>query len=183
MRYIALLRGINVGGHAKVGMGDVREVLRSLGHVNIMTYLQSGNALFDSEARDPAQLARGIESGLAAAAGLAITVMIRTPTEIAGVIEQNPFATTTIDPSRVHVAFLSEPPNWEGLSGIDPAQFEPDRFEPGRQEIYLLYPNGSHQSKLTNGFFEKRLAVRATMRNWNTVTKLLNAAGSSHTGV
>jgi uncharacterized protein (DUF1697 family) len=174
MRYVALLRGINVGGNKKLSMADLRELLLSLGYADVMTYLQSGNALFTSPRDDPTELAQKIEHQIARDLGLQVSVLIRTRQELATVVEGNPFQSATATPTRLHVSFLSASPNGERLAEIDPGRFEPDEFRIGDRVIYLLLPDGFHGTKLTNEFWERRLGLRATTRNWNTVTKLLS---------
>jgi uncharacterized protein (DUF1697 family) len=176
MTYVALLRGINVGGHKKVSMTDLRGVLRSLGYTDISTYLQSGNALFSSARQEPEQLSLEIERGIAGQLRLEVRVMIRTPEELAAVVDANPFREATADPTRLHVSFLSAQPDVERLAAIDARQFEPERFHVGDRAIYLWYPSGAGQARLTNAILERRLGVSATARNWNTVTKLLDLA-------
>ncbi len=177
MRYLALLRGINVGRHKRVAMPALRELLGSLGHTDVATYLQSGNALFTSPRDDPAGLAREIERRIARDLGLEVAVMLRTGEELARVVAGNPFPSATLDPARLHVSFLSGTPELERLAAIDRRQYEPDRFEVGDRVIYLWYPNGLQETKLTDGFWRSLdLGVQATARNWNTVTKLLSLA-------
>ncbi len=176
MRYIALLRGVNLGRHMKLSMPDLRELLRALGYIDVSTYVQSGNALFTSPRDDPAELAREIEHRLARDLGLDVKVLIRTRDELVSVVDGNQFENATESPTLHHVCFLSGPPDRERLSEIDPRQFEPDEFQVGDRVIYLRYPNGFHRTKLTNDFWERRLGLISTMRNWNTVTKLLNLA-------
>lgn len=178
MQYIALLRGINVGGHRKLPMADLRAVLCSLGYGGVTTYLQSGNALFSDPRDDPAELEREIEEGIARDLGLSVRVLIRTRDELARVIDDNPFPHATANPTQLHVSFLSTPPEGERLAGIDARQFEPDQFQVGDRVIYLQYPNGSARTKLTNDFWERRLGLSATARNWNTVTRLLDLANA-----
>jgi len=173
MRYAALLRGINVGGNKKLPMADLRTLLSSLGHTDVTTYLQSGNALFTSPWDDPAALAQEIEQQIARDLGLAVRVLIRTPDELAEVIASNPFPDATATPTKLHVSFLSASPHAERLAAIDARQFEPDQFRVGDRAIYLWLPNGAAETKFTNDFWERRLGLTATTRNWNTVTKLL----------
>jgi uncharacterized protein (DUF1697 family) len=172
-RYVALLRGVNVGGSNKVAMSDLRQVLGSLGHTDVTTYLQSGNAVFTSPRDDPAALAGEIERQIANDLGVRATVLIRSRDELAAVVDGNPFATT--DPRRLHVAFLAAAPDDGWLSAIDPSQYEPDEFRLGDRVLYLWYPNGLSGSRLTDRFW-RSLKVPATDRNWRTVTKLLSLA-------
>ena len=176
MRYIVLLRGVNVGGRGKLPMGDLRTLLQAMGHTDVMTYLQSGNVLLTSSGEDPSQLGREIEQAIERDVGMNINVLIRTPEELARVMEGNPFPAGSANPTRLHVSFLSGAPDTERLAAIDPQQFEPDEFRVGERAVYLWYPNGSGRTKLSNDFWERRLGLTATTRNWNTVTTLLSMA-------
>jgi uncharacterized protein (DUF1697 family) len=173
MRYVALLRGINVGGAMKLSMPDLRALLESLGYSDVSTYIQSGNAIFTSPHDDSALIGREIEEGIAGELGLSVRVLIRTPAELAAIIEANPFPAARAVPTSLHVSFLSSQPDDQRLAAIDPTRFAPDQFRLGDRVIYLHYPQGSGRSKLTNDLLERRLGVTATARNWNTVTKLL----------
>ncbi len=176
--YVALLRGINVGGHKSVGMEDLRAMLRDLGHAEVETYLRSGNAIFASPRQDATALEGEIEAQVENQLGLDVKVLLRTPSELAGVVAANPFPAATAEPSKLHVAFVSAMPGAARLAGMDPAQFEPDELRPGDGVIYLWYPNGAGRSKLTNDLIERRFGVTSTSRNWNTVTKLLERASA-----
>lgn len=103
MRYVALLRGINVGRNKRVAMSALRELLGALGHTDVTTYLQSGNALFTSPRDDPAGLAREIERRVARDLGLEVAVMVRTGEELARVVAGNPFPSATVDPARLQL--------------------------------------------------------------------------------
>src|SRR5262249_24900467 len=106
-----------------------------------------------------------------------LTAMLRSAAELARVARANPFPDAAAEPSRHHVAFLDRVPEAEAVAGLDPDRSPPDEFRVAGAEIYLRYPNGSGRSKLTGDYFERRLGVRATARNWSTVTKLLELAG------
>jgi uncharacterized protein (DUF1697 family) len=174
MRYVALLRGINVGGHAKVSMTELRELVSSLGHSEVSTYIQSGNVLFTSSRDDPATIAQEIEDRIAIDQGLAVKVLIRTPDELAAVVEDNPFLREMKSPTGLYVSFLSESLDEARLAEIDAERFAPDEFRLGDRVIYLWYPNGAGRTKLTIDVWERRFGLSATTRNWNTVTKLLS---------
>ena len=176
-RHIALLRGINVGGHNLVAMARLREMMEGLGYHDVITHLQSGNVVFTAKAAAPAGEIRKIEAELLASFGFPVRVVVRTRSELATVAGDNPLAEIASDPSRMMVAFLSSAPDPARLKDIDSAVFKPDLFSIRGREIYLWYPQGAHATKLTNTLFEKRLQVTATTRNWNTVTKLLALAG------
>ncbi len=180
-RYVALIRGINVGGRNKLPMNDLRLALAALGHTNVETYLQSGNALFTAPEADPTSMAQEIEGHLESQLALDVKVLIRSPADLAEVVAHNPLLEARAEPAKLHVAFLSGPPDPKRLAELDPSSFAPDTFRAGRQEIYLWYPNGSGRTKLTGTLLERRLGLTATARNWNTVVKLLerSSAGAS----
>src|SRR4051794_16056261 len=128
MRYVALLRGINVGGNKKISMADLRALLSSLGHTDVTTYLQSGNALFNGPRDDSDVLRQEIERRIASDLGLNVKVLVRTPEELERVVAGNPFPEAAISPTKLHVCFLSSQPDQARLAAVDPRQFEPDEF-------------------------------------------------------
>jgi uncharacterized protein (DUF1697 family) len=176
--YVALIRGVNVGGSTPLPMAGLRATLASLGLAGPATYLQSGNAVFGSQSRDASRLAAAIEQQIAAELGASVSVVLRTPGELRTIVGGNPFPEAAADPARLHVVFLAAVPERDALATLDPDRSPPDEFRARGSEIYVRYPNGSGRSKLTLDYFERRLGVRATARNWNTVTKLLELASS-----
>ena len=175
--YVALLRGINVGGRTKIAMADLRRLFAELGAADVTTYVQSGNVVFKSGAA-AAGLAQSIERRIADELGLRVTVVVRTPAEVAKVVAGNPFAERGADPKQLHVVFLAEKPPAARVRALDATRGAPDEFRVVGREIYLHYPNGSGRSKITNAWFEKELRVAGTARNWRTVTKLAELAGA-----
>lgn len=176
MKYGALLRGVNVGGRGKLPMGDLRKVLEDLGYSDVSTYLQSGNALFTSPRDDTEELEHEIEEALTHKLGLTTQVMLRTGAELTALIDNNPFPDAVANPTTLFVNFLSVPVAPERVAAIDATPFEPDQFRPGDRAVYLWCPEGAARTKLSNTFWERRLGVGATARNWNTVTKLRDLA-------
>lgn len=169
--YVALLRGVNVGGKRKVSMATLRSIVESLGHTDVQTYIQSGNVVFKGGAGVTArELERAIERKL----GLDVTVMLRTRADLTRVVKQNPFS--AVDLSGVHVGFLTEKPKPAAVAALDAEQFAPDRFVVKGREVYLHLPNGMGRSKLP-AYLDRQLKVPATVRNWNSVLKLLELAG------
>lgn len=170
MRYVALLRAVNLGSQKKLAMPALRESLAGLGLAGVSTYLQSGNAVFTAPERPAAEIAADIEDRLAADLGLSTEVIIRTAEELAAVAAANPLEVG--DPARFGVLFLYErpPPGW--LDGFATAEFAPETVRVGDRELYFDLPNGFGRAKLPQ-FIGRRLNVPATMRNWNTVTKLV----------
>lgn len=173
-RYAALLRGVNVGGRGMLAMATLRELLLSLGHTDVATYLQSGNAVFGTKSQaSPRRLARDIETALHDRAGLDVRVLLRTRDELQQVVDGNPLADVATHPSRFLVIFLDDRPEPGRARAIDPVGFGPDRFAVRDREVYVWCPEGLSKTKLTHAFFEKQLGVAATGRNWNTVRALL----------
>lgn len=179
MRWVALLRGINVGGAKKVPMARLRELLSDLGYDDVSTYVQSGNAVFDAAETDARTVAQQIERAIEAEFGFGSRITLRTREEWAAVVAANPFPDAVAEPKTLHVVFLSEPVPPGRLDGVDRAAFEPERFELRERELYLWLPDGIGRSKLAATLTERRLGdgVTATARNWRTVATLLELAG------
>jgi uncharacterized protein (DUF1697 family) len=175
--FVALLRGINVGGKNKVAMAELKSELSALGHEDVVTYIQSGNVVFRSSGRDARKVAAGIERRIAATFGIDVTVLLRTPAELERIADGNPFLESESDLSKLHVVFLDRVPAADAVATLDPDRSPPDELSVGQREIYLRLPNGAGRSKLTIDYFERRLGVPATARNWKTLTKLLALTG------
>jgi uncharacterized protein (DUF1697 family) len=171
MRYAALLRGINVGGRKKVPMADLRALLGDLGYSDVSTLLQSGNAVFTSDL-PAADLERDIAAAVEDRTKVSCAVLVRTAAELAGAVSRNPLGGEPANASRYFVAFLSAEPAVAKAAALAGTPFEPDRLWVLGREAYLWCPNGAADTKLTGAMLEKQLGVRATARNWNTVTKL-----------
>ncbi|MEU6739970.1 DUF1697 domain-containing protein [Streptosporangium sandarakinum] len=173
MRYVALLRGINVNPATTVAMSDLRALLEGLGHTGVRTHLRSGNALFTPAEKRPERVAAAIERRITAELGMSVAVMVRTAAELRAVVEENPLQVR--DPARFGVFFLAEAPDRKVLAALDPAEYAPEEMAVGRRELYVYFPDGLRRPKLPP-LLEKRSNTQATMRNWNTVTKLLALA-------
>lgn len=171
MIHVALLRGINVGSARRVAMADLRTWLTDLGYTDVRTLLQSGNAVFRTPKR-PAMVRREMEKALAEGAGFRIDCVLRSAAELRAVFDLNPFGDVATDPARYHVSFLDVPGAWPE---IDPAAYEPERVHLAEREAYFWLPGGTQQSKIMAAFPARKGEV-ATVRNWNTVTKLLALA-------
>ena len=175
--YVALLRGVNVGGR-KLLMQDLRDTFEALGAEDVSTYVQSGNVIFRSN--EPAgRLVQAIEAGLRSDLGLDVTVLVRTPAQLAELIAGNPFLKRKgTKPNALHITFLGTKPAAGKVSALDPTIEAPDEFQVVGKEVYLHFPNGYGRSKLGNAWFEKQLGVRGTTRNWRTVTELAERSKS-----
>ena len=177
MTHIALLRGINVGGNKLVAMAELRALLSELGLSNPRTMLQSGNVVFDSARKTPAQLERLLESEVERRFKMSVDVFVRTADEWKTVIARNPFkAEAARDPARLLVMFLRDAPSAKHLAVLEAAIVGPETPRAVGSQVYLVYPEGVGRSKLTNVALEKILMTRGSARNWNTVVKLAAAA-------
>ncbi|HEX5497157.1 MAG TPA: DUF1697 domain-containing protein [Mycobacteriales bacterium] len=173
---VALLRGVNVGRHQRIEMAGLRELLTDLGYGHVRTHLNSGNAVFTNTATAPERAGRDIQDAIAVHLGLTVPVLVRTAAELAAVVAADPLAGIADNPSRYLVAFLSAAPEPGLTTGLDPAAYAPEVFHFGDREIYLWLPDGVIASRIGHTFWEKRLNVTATARNWNTVTRLATLA-------
>ena len=165
---VAFLRGINVGGHHRVQMADLRALFVELGYPSVSTLLQSGNVLFRADGADLAPIGVELERGFEARFGFAAPFVMRTVVEMTEVAARNPFPESVRDPAKLHVLFLADAPGPEIVAGLDPAQSPPDEFVVDGRHVYVHYPAGAGRSKL-----RLDLGTVATARNWNTVTKVL----------
>lgn len=167
-----------MGGRNKLPMKDLRALFAAAGCTDVRTYIQSGNVIFDSGAANMDGLADEIAAALAARFGHNVPVVLRTIEELAWAATANPFLEPDADPRSLHVSFLSKRPQKAAVEALDADRSPPDEFAVIGREIYLRCPNGVARSKLTNAWFDSKLGATSTMRNWNTVTKLLALAGA-----
>jgi uncharacterized protein (DUF1697 family) len=167
-----MLRGINVGGHKKVAMADLRALLTRVGFTDVATLLQSGNAVFNGPEAVPDEVAARIEQAITDEFSMSVRCMVRTGPELRAVIEGNPFADTATQGSRFLVLFLSTTPDSELLAKYDPRNLASSEVELGDRVIYQWCPEGILAAPNIHGFVERNLKVAVTGRNWNTVTKL-----------
>lgn len=175
--YVALLRGINVGGNNKLAMRDLAALCEGLGCAAVRTYIQSGNVVFTADAGRAGGLAAALSQAIAQAHGLKVPVVLREAGELAAVAAGNPFLAAGADAARLYVAFLAEVPTADRVARLDPARSPPDAFAVVGRDIFLHYPEGLVRSKLTNDYFDRTLGTVSTVRNWNTVLKLAAMAG------
>lgn len=174
-RVVALLRGINLGPNRRVGMAQLRELVETLGYDDVRTHLQSGNVVFTTS-DDPADAGRAFERGIGERFGLDVDVIVRTRAELEAVVAENPLADVATNPSRYFVAFLARAADDGELAPLVSDDFAPDELRARRRELYIWCPNGMRDSRLMRIVTGGRLAPTATVRNWNTVTRLLAIA-------
>ncbi len=175
-RYVALLRGVNVGGRS-VPMAELRELVARLGHTDVRTYIQSGNVLFRSRHDDAPALAGELRAAIEAELGHRVTVVLRTPAELGRVLAANPYAVRR-QTAPLYVTFLDGVPEAAVRAGLDPAAGSPDEFAVCGREVYVWCQRGYGRTVLSNGFFERRLKLAATTRNWRTLRTLAELAGA-----
>jgi uncharacterized protein (DUF1697 family) len=176
---ISLLRGINVGGHKLVKMDSLRAMYESLGFRDVQTYVQSGNVVFRTTARDLAGLATRIELKIEQTHGFRPSVIIRSTSELREAIARNPFAgRKDIDFSKLLLTFLAVDPAPEAREKILAIKADPEELRIEGREVYAYLPNGFGRAKLSHTIIERTLKTPGTGRNWNTVTKLLEMAES-----
>ena len=181
--HVALLRGINVGGKNKVPMAELREVVTSLGHTSVTTYLQSGNVLFTAEDTDAAKLASDLEAAIAGKFGITSAVVVLSRDELARILGDNPYADEP-NPKFVHVVFLSAEPSQQLLGRIRAiesaaaARGSRDTFTAIGNALYLHTPDGYGNSELSEALFriigKGTYQLAATARNWSTSATLLS---------
>ncbi len=170
--YVAMLRGINVGGRAAVPMADLAALFGELGYEDVRTYIQSGNVVFRT-AHGARGLAAVIEARIAEGLGLPVKVVLRTGAQLAAVLAGNPLDDGTRHGKSLHVTFLATPPAPAKARALDPGAHLPDEFRVVGREVYVHCPNGYGRTKCTNAYFERALGVVATTRNLNTVSALV----------
>jgi uncharacterized protein (DUF1697 family) len=173
---VVLLRGINVGRNKQIPMADLRALLEGVGYADVRTLLRSGNVVLATD-QAPGDAARAIEDAIAERFGFDVSVIVRTGEELAAIVAANPHADVATDGSRHHVAFLDAEPDPAAIEELAAQDFEPERLSARGREIYVWCPNGLRDSRAIKALSEKRLDVTATVRNWNTVTKLAAMTG------
>lgn len=173
--YIAILRGINVGAQKKVLMAELKTVLNKLKLQDVTTYIQSGNVVFKSDEKlSNEEFAAKIEKAILKHFKFEVPVLVRNAGELKKVIAANPYPKNKkIDLAKVHVTFLSAVPAKPLSEEIKKLSFLTDEFSINGKEVYLHTPGGYGETKLSNNFFEKKLKVTATTRNWKTVNTLM----------
>jgi uncharacterized protein (DUF1697 family) len=175
--YVAFFRGINVGGNRSLPMKELVSTLEEMGARKIRTYIQSGNAVFESAENDLARLSKQLSAEIMKRRGFEPHVYILTPEALASAITENPFPEAVIAPSSLHLGFLAYPPKSPDLKKLSSLRKESERFHLTESVFYLHAPEGVGRSKLAASA-EKLLGVPMTDRNWRTVCKVMEIAGT-----
>ena len=174
MRYLSLLRGINVGGHKKIPMQDLRSMYESIGLRRVTSYIQSGNVLFDDDSNDSDKLKLKIQRAIRDQFGFDVPLILRTRGELDAILQSNPLAEVLAEgaTNRLFVTFLDEPPGEDAQETLAQHTLDDEQLVVAGREVYFFCPGNYGKSKLSNNLIEKSLATRATTRNWRTVLKL-----------
>jgi uncharacterized protein (DUF1697 family) len=175
--YVAMVRAINVAGRPLL-MADLRALIEALPAEEVSTYVQSGNVVFRSAAPNAGAVAGAASARISKHLGAKVTVVVRGADDLARVVAHNPLASAGRDETKLHVTFLASDPGRDraaALGGTAPGAGN-DLFKVDAREVYLFCPDGYGRTKLNNAFFERKLGVAATTRNWRTVTRLDNMA-------
>jgi len=178
--HIGLLRAVNLAGLNKVGMADLRDLLTAIGMEDVKTLLQSGNVVFRSGAQTAAQLEAVLEKALAKRLGLETEFFVRSAADWKAMIAANPFpAEAKRDPGHLLVLFLKDAPSAENVTALQSAIKGREVVKAKGRHVYAVYPDGVGRSRLTSALVERKLGMRGTGRNWNTVLKLGALVGAS----
>jgi uncharacterized protein (DUF1697 family) len=170
--YISILRGINVSGQKKIKMADLKVLYEELGFKNVLTYIQSGNVVFEFQESAPKILEQLIFDKIKNHYGFEVPNLILTPNEIEEAIKTNPFKNI----EKMYFTFLEGTPTKENIEKLYTYNFEEEYYELIGKVIYFHCPNGAGRAKMSNNFFESKLKIMATSRNLNTTKKLLEMA-------
>ncbi|MCA9560522.1 MAG: DUF1697 domain-containing protein [Myxococcales bacterium] len=167
-RHVALLRAINLGGHNKLPMADLRALFTDLGCADVRTYIQSGNVVYQPPKAAGDDFGARVADAIDQRFGLKVPVIVRRGNRLAELAEKHPLAQPDDSHKALYVGFLSGPPQGE----IDPERSPQDTVQIDGHDLYLRYPQGVARSKLTNAYLDRALGVVSTLRNWRTVQTL-----------
>jgi uncharacterized protein (DUF1697 family) len=171
--HIALLRGINVGGHKKLKMADLKLLFEGLGFEEVVTYIQSGNVVFSTNEADG--LAERISKEIKKQFGWEVPVLVKTADDMAKILKNCPFETSK--KAEAYFMLFATPPNQELMDTVAEISYPNEEFFLTPECVYIHYGNGAGNAKLNNNFFEKKLKVVASTRNYRTLAKLIELAG------
>ena len=173
--HLALLRGINVSGHNMMKMDALKSMLEKAGFQNVETYIQSGNVFVDTDEENAASVGFKIKQEIFKAFGHEVPVVVVNQDDLENCFKNNPFLKEKdVDLKKLYVAFISNTLKSESINDLKISQFKPDEAVIDGNKIYIKYAVGAGKTRLDQKYIEKKLNLTVTIRNWNTVTKLLN---------
>lgn len=172
-RHVALMRGINVGGKNKLLMKDLAALFEKIGCRSVHTYIQSDNVVLEAEPAVAATVTDDVPRLIQERFGLTVPVILRTEEQLREAVASNPFVAEGADPAHLSLGFLADAPSAETVASLDPNRSNVDSFRVIAKEVYLHVPGGMARTKLTTAFFDRGLNTVMTVRNWRTVSKLL----------
>ena len=175
---ISFLRGVNMAGHNKIKMTDLAALLRKLDFKDAETYIQSGNVIFTIQDNlTTKEIASIVEKAITRKFGYSVSAIVRTEKELREAIALNPFLSEKdFDPAKMAVLFLAEQPSSDQIAKVANVDYPPDKFKIIGKEIFIYCPNGFGRTKLYTNFFENKMKVSGTARNWKTINTILEIA-------
>ncbi len=177
--YVLLLRGINVGGHRKLLMTDLKSLLNELDFSNVKTYIQSGNVTFSSaDTLSISKTEHLIAEIIQKKYGFEVPIILLTEKKIKKIVSENPYSDSA-NIEQLYCTFIKNEPSQEAINSLSKVSFDPDVFKVTKEVIYFKLIGKASDSKITNGFFEKKLGESCTTRNWKTTLKLVMMANSN----
>jgi uncharacterized protein (DUF1697 family) len=175
--YIALLRGINVSGQKMIKMTALAELFQALKFTNVKTYIQSGNVVFQDKGKDPRALEKKIEKKIRDTFGFDVPVLVLNARTLPAILKNNPYLKKKGgDTSKLYLTFFNQQYDQKTVDTLSASDYGGDEFHVKDQVIYLHLPNNYGNTKLNNNFFESKLKITATTRNWKTMNELLRLA-------
>ncbi len=178
-RYVALLRGINVGKNNRISMADLRNLIEGLGHADVRTHLNRGNVVFTASEQPNETLATDIQTAITSTLDLDVPVIVRTGQEMREVVANNPFPEHAANHTTLHVTFLGATPDPNLVAALADAPRGDDNYRPIGSEIYLHYPNKISGAIFMPNGLDRALNMSTTSRNWRTVSALAEMATDS----
>ena len=171
--HLILLRGINVSGHNMIKMEILKTTLENIGFLNVRTYIQSGNVFVDTPEENASKVGFQIKQEIFKSLGLDVPLVVVNKLDLESCFKNNPFLKTTHDIKKLYFAFVSKELTNSALDELKISQFKPDEASIDKTRIYIKYDVGAGKTRLDQKYIEKKLNIVATIRNWNTVTTLL----------
>lgn len=179
MRHVALLRGLNVGGNNRITMVALKGAFEAAGCLEVCTFIQSGNVIFEAPTAVLARVAARVSKALEDDFDIRSCVILRSHSQLAKLVTSNPYLEVGAPPEQLHVAFLEETPTKASVALLDPKRSESDSFEVRGAEMFLHTPKGLGRSKLTAAWVDSKLKTTSTFRNWKTVLELARLSAES----